>query len=552
MHRSSSQPLRRLVTLLALACALLGVGALAPAGAAAAPNVVVIQTDDMTRADLYSTWTDPTTGIAYPVMPNTLGLIADQGFSFNRYYVSNPLCCPSRATMLGGRYSHNNGVLTNFFPSGGYYMFDHNNALPVWLQNAGYRTGHVGKFMNEYGNNDPSEKPRGWDVWHTVIGDARLFYGYKTNDNGTVSEPHGVYDEGSGTYPEIDSAGCPDNPPPLGECNYLTDLITQQARDAITNFGGNAFYLQVDYTTPHGDIVTPGGPEPAPRHAGTLAGVRAPRVPGYNEFDMSDKPAFVRRNPRLGFGKIDYIDRRYQNRLESLRSVDDGVGRILNQLAGTGALANTYVIFISDNGFFQGEHRFDSAKFLPYESSNHMPFLIRGPGILPGTRSGELVGNVDFAPTILELTGARATHTMDGRSMWRFIQDPTKRTKRPILLEGFTGKGEPGVALRGQAHASIKASPRDYEGLRLGRYKFVRYRSGARELYDFKRDKFETHSRHLDPRYRKVKRYLQALLFRLEACVGRACKAQVKGKLPSPLPKHKPKPPKQQGTGQPN
>jgi N-acetylglucosamine-6-sulfatase len=249
---------------------------------------------------------------------------------------------------------------------------------------------------------------------------------------------------------------------------------------------------------------------------------------------------------------MDYIDRRYQNRLESLRSVDDGVGRIVNQLAATGVLGNTYVVFISDNGFFQGEHRFDSAKFLPYESSNHMPFIIRGPGIVPGTRSGELVGNVDFAPTILQLTGAGATHTMDGRSMWRFIQDPTKRTKRPILLEGFTGKGEPGVALRGGAHASIKASPRDYEGLRLGRYKFVRYRSGARELYDFKRDKYETHSRHLDPRYHKVKRYLQALLFRLEACVGRVCKAQVKGKLPSPLPKHKPKPPKQQGTGQPN
>jgi arylsulfatase A-like enzyme len=329
-------------------------------------------------------------------------------------------------------------------------------------------------------------------------------------------------------------------------------VITQQAKDAITNFGGSAFYLQVDYTTPHGDIVTPGGPEPAPRHAGTLAGVRAPRVPGYNEFDMSDKPAFVRRNPRLGFGKIDYIDRRYQNRLESLRSVDDGVGRIISQLAQTGALPNTYIVFISDNGFFQGEHRFDSAKFLPYESSTHMPFVIRGPGILPGARSGELVGNVDFAPTILQLTGASATHSIDGRSMVRFIQDPTKRTKRPFLLEGFTGKGEPGVALRGhRATASIRASPRDYEGLRLGRYKFIKYRSGARELYDFKRDKYELHSRHLDPRYREIKRYLGELLLRLEACVGRTCKAQVKGKIPNPLPKHKPKPPpKQPAPGQ--
>ena len=553
MHRFSPQTLRRLISTLALACALFGGSALAPAGAGAAPNVVVIQTDDMTRSDLYASYTDPLTGVPYAVMPNTLGLIAAQGISFSRYYVSNPLCCPSRATMLGGKYSHNNGVLTNFFPSGGFYKFDHQNALPVWLKNVGYRTSHVGKFMNEYGNNDQTEVPRGWDDWHTVIGDARLFYGYKTNDNGTVSESHGVYDENSGTYTETDTAGCPDNPPLLGECNYLTDQITQDAQNAINTSGGGPFYLQVDYTTPHGDIVTPGGPEPAPRHAGSLAGVRAPRVPGYNEFDMSDKPAFVRSNPRLGFGKIDYIDRRFQSRLEALRSVDDGVGRIVNELASSGALANTYVIFMSDNGFFQGEHRFDSAKFLPYESSNHMPFLIRGPGILPGTRSGELVGNVDFAPTILGFTGARATTSLDGRSMQRFIQDPAKRTKRPILLEGFTGVGEPGVALRGRATASIKASPRDYEGLRLGRYKYIQYRSGAKELYDFKRDPYETHSRHLDPRYRDVKRFLAVELRRLEACVARGCKTQVKGKLPAPLPKKKPKPPpKQQGSGQQN
>ncbi|MGH2981361.1 MAG: sulfatase family protein [Solirubrobacterales bacterium] len=540
LFKSPHATLRALVGTLAVACALLAAAAAIPARAAAAPNVVVIQTDDMTRLDLYSTYADPVTGLPIAVMPNTLNLIASQGVTFNRYYVSNPLCCPSRASMLTGRYSHNNGVLTNFFPSGGYYKFDNQNSLASWLRTTGYQTSHVGKFMNQYGDNNPTEVPPGWTDWHTVIGDARLFYGYENNDNGTVSEPHGGFDETTTSYMEKDSPSCPDNPPPLQECNYLTDVITQDAENAINRFAAVPFYLQVDYTTPHGDIVTPGGPEPAPRHAGTLAGVRAPRVPGYNERDISDKPRWVRANRRLGFGKIDYIDRRYQNRLEALRSVDEGVNRILTTLNAAGVLANTYVIFTSDNGFFQGEHRFDSAKFLPYEPSTHVPLLIRGPGIVPASRTGELAANVDVAPTVLQWAGARATRTLDGRSLVRFIADTEKRTKRPILLEGFTGKGEPGVSLRGggRATASIRASPRDYEGIRVGRYKFIRYRSGARELYDLRRDRYEQHSRHRDPRYRKIGRWLQAHLRRLERCRARRCKKQLRGKIPRPLPKN--------------
>jgi N-acetylglucosamine-6-sulfatase len=551
LQKSPHPKLRALVSLLALACTLTVALAARPSSAPAAtpPNIVVIQTDDMTRADLYATYTDPLTGALIAAMPNTLNQLAFQGITFSRYYVSNPLCCPSRTSMLTGRYSHNNGVLTNFFPSGGYYKFDTPNNLAVWLQNAGYRTSHVGKFLNQYGDNDPTEVPPGWNDWHTVIGDARLFYGYKVNDNGVVSDPHGTFDEGTSSYPEKDSPSCPGDPPPLQECNYLTDLITKDALNAISTFGASPFYVQVDYTTPHGDIAPPGGPEPAPRHADSFPGVKVPRLPNFNERDMSDKPAFVRSNSRLGFGKIDYVDRRYQTRLEALRSVDEGVAEIVARLGSTGVLANTYIVFISDNGFFGGEHRFDSAKFLPYEPSNHMPLLIRGPGILPASRTGELVANVDLAPTILQWTGAQSTAPIDGRSLVRFIQDPAKRTQRPILLEGFTGTGELGTPLR--ANSSIAASPRDYEGIRIGRYKFVQYRSGAKELYDLKRDPYELHSRHIDPRYRDVKRWLLKVLRRMEGCNGRTCQRPQRGKIPVPLPKHKPKPKPQQASGNP-
>jgi N-acetylglucosamine-6-sulfatase len=526
--------LRSILGLLAVSSLLFAATAARPAGADAAPNFVVIQTDDMTRSDLYTTFTDPATGLPIAVMPNTLVQIAGQGITFNRYYVSNPLCCPSRASLLTGTYSHNNRVFTNFFPSGGYYKFDNRNSLPAWLQQAGYRTSHVGKFLNQYGENDPKEVPPGWDDWHTVIGDARLFYGYVTNDNGVVSEPRGVFDASTNTYPEKDAVTCPNNPPPLQECDYLTDKITADALAAIDQFASGPFFLEVDYTAPHGDIAPPGGPEPAPRHAGTLAGVRAPRIPNFNEFDISDKPRFVRRNPRLGFGKLDYIDRRQQNRLESLRAVDDGVGEIINRLAGLGLLANTYVVFTSDNGIFNGEHRYENAKFLGYEPSNHMPMLMRGPGILPASHSGELVANVDLAPTVLELVPAQSSVPMDGRSLVRFFQDPAKRTKRPILLEGFTGTGELGSPLV-RATSSIAASPRDYEGVRIGRYKFIRYRSGARELYDLKLDPYELRSRHLDPGYREVARWLMRVLRRMEGCDGAVCRRPQRGKIPFPV-----------------
>jgi arylsulfatase A-like enzyme len=537
---------RALAFALALACAIsaaLAVSAGPPsAGAAARPNIVLIQTDDQVLADLTATYIDPATGAQVPVMPYTLQLLAAQGVTFTRYYVSNPLCCPSRASLLTGRYSHNNGVRTNFFPSGGYYVFDKQNTLAPWLRNAGYQTSHVGKFLNEYGTNDPTEVPPGWSDWHSIVGaDPLPFYGYRINDNGVVSEPHGEYDSVEQSYPDRDPSGCPDNPPPLEKCNYLTDVTTADALNAIRNLAPSGpFYLQVDYITPHGDKVPPAGPEPAPRHSGTLAGVLAPRNPGFNERDMSDKPAFVRANPRMGFGKIDYIDRRYEQRLEALRAVDEAVGKITDQLNAVGQLGNTYIAFISDNGFFQGEHRFDSAKFLPYEPSNHMPLVIRGPGLPPGTFSGELVANVDLAPTFLKIAGARSTASMDGRSLLAFAQDPAKRSRRAILLEGFTGVGEPGTPLR--ATASIKASPRDYEGIRVNRYKYIQYRSGAKELYDLKTDPYELHSRHIDPRYRVVKRWLAKRLRWLENCQAKICKKRLKAKVPKPLPKHKPKP----------
>jgi arylsulfatase A-like enzyme len=270
--------------------------------------------------------------------------------------------------------------------------------------------------------------------------------------------------------------------------------------------------------------------------------VPLPRPPGFNEPDMSDKPRFMRQISKLGPQGIANAQQEWQKEVESLRSVDDGVGRIIGALAATGQLADTYVIFTSDNGFFQGEHRIQRSKFLPYEPSSHVPLLVRGPGIAAGSGSAELVSNVDLAPTILAASGAVPTVPEDGRSLLPFARNPGKRTQRPILLEGFTRAVDAATARAGRrgASASIVEAPiRDFAGIRVGPYKYVRYAGGARELYDLRNDPFELHSRVGDPRYRKVRAFLAPRLRHLRRCAGAGCSKPLLAKIPNPLPKRR-------------
>lgn len=138
------------------------------------PNVVVLMTDDETVEDM-------------DVMPRTRNLLGANGVTFARSYVSYPVCCPSRATYLTGQYAHNHGVMGLYPPTGGYGRFDAREALPVWLQRAGYRTAHFGKFLNGYGNQVAANVPPGWSDWHaTVDYSTYRMWGYTVNDNGRM------------------------------------------------------------------------------------------------------------------------------------------------------------------------------------------------------------------------------------------------------------------------------------------------------------------------------------------------------------------------------
>ncbi len=542
--------------------------AVGPAIPTSQPNVVLIQTDDQTRADVFAEMRNAF-GKRAPVMPATVNKIGKRGISFDNYYVSYPLCCPSRATLLTGQYAHSNGVIGNVAPDGGWTGFRNSSSysqnLAPWLQSAGYRTIHIGKFLNQYGTDELPESvvPPGWDVWQSDATDnsTRFFYGYMSNMNGEIQGPFGnpIY----GRFAAVDPPGCLYAPVSDTNCNHKSDMITRRAVAQIEAAAADPvgtrrpFYMQLDYNAPHGDHQPPIGPEPTPRNYGRAEGTPVPKTPAFNEADVSDKPSFIRDHAhRLNSVELRRMRIEYRKTLESLRDVDDGVRRVLSALNKHGMMENTYIIFISDNGFFRGEHRMERSKFLPYEPAVHMPLLIRGPGIARGSSTGELTANIDLAPTILELARARPTKPLDGRSMVPFLRDPERRTRRPILLESFAkatdivdapGSGEPNPPSGayqepppsassssapsstprsggGTANASISAPVENYGGVRLGRYKYVEYETGDIELYDLLRDPHELQNRAGFKNYRYVQGFLTHQLIRLVNCRGKGCK----------------------------
>ena len=389
-------------------------------------------TDDQTYQDMAA-------------MPRTRRLIGKAGARFTRSYVSYPLCCPSRATYLTGQYNHNNGVHTNTPPNGGVEALDAEHTLPVWLRAAGYRTSHIGKYLNGYGLRRKPNVPPGWTDWHGTIDKSTYqMYGYRMFENGAVNR-YGNFDV---------------EDPAL----YQTDVLRQKAVASIEGTAPDTpLFLSLMFVAPHGESVDPGSTtEPfiraAPRDVGRYRHLRLPRSTR-GERDVRDKPPYVRKLHRASSATAARIRADFRSRRESLIAVDEAVEAVVGALARTGRLDSTYILFTSDNGFFQGEHNIYKGKYLAYDPSSHVPLLIRGPGIPAGTVSGELVTNADLAPTILEAAGATADRPMDGRSMLPFARDGRLRTRRPVLHEGLEAGRHRPRRRRAQRHG--RRVPRD-------------------------------------------------------------------------------------------
>jgi arylsulfatase A-like enzyme len=546
------------------------------------PSFVVIQTDDETMEELYD-GVRMLNGAEEFAMPNTLQLLGEKGVSFSRYYTPYSLCAPSRVSLLTGRYAHNDNVRGNVPPNGGWTGFQsrlaYTHNLATWLQGAGYRTIHIGKILNGYGDapySPGTEEPPGWNSWHTILNSDtdHYAYGYMLNNNGVVEGPYG--NSGSWEtreYGEIDDFGCPYAPLNGKPCFYETDKFNQLAVEELAATPPEQpFYMQVDYTSPHGDFRKPAGPQPATRDIGRFAGAPLPdnRAEGFNEGNVNDKPRFIREAPYLSATEIHTYRVYYQNCLAALLSVDEGVKQIVDELGGLGRLRNTYVIFTSDNGFFFGQHRLVGGKFLAYEPATHLPLIIRGPGIKPNTQSGQLASTIDIAPTILELAEVAPDKSIDGVSLAPYAKDPTLRSRRPLLFESFVqtddveangqaptetstperaageraaagkarGKLLSGVARRSAgsganppAHASVVAPPKNYYGIRLGPYKYIEWPDGEKELYDINKDPYELNNIVRNKNFAPIRAFMHKELERLEECSGRTCQ-EVSEKVP--------------------
>lgn len=434
--------------------------------AAAAPNIIVVLTDDLNAEGAEQL-------IAEGYLPNIKNYVVDQGVSFRRAYVTNSECCPSRATLLTGRYAHNHGVLINHaldptkggigwpgWLSDGVNPGAESQTIAVWLRAAGYRTGYVGKYLNGYGDTAPPNVadprtyvPPGWDSWNALLAPTEYqVYDFDVNQNGVPTRYSGT-------------------------SNYQTDVLGTRAalfvRDSLAR--NKPFFLVFAPLAPHVEVnidtfisgnSTTGAFDmyirPPPRHARLIDGDPSngefpfmPIKPSFNELDVTDKPSCPRSPPLPGpvvtsfpycvqqrpvIGTLDQIARlnlQRKSMLTSVMAVDDVVGGLARSLESVGALSNTVIIFMSDNGWFYGEHRL-SSKELAYEESIRIPLYIRSPGGRAGVVSNDLVINNDLAPTLAALGGVTAPYEMDGSSLEPLLSaNPTSSwfNRRRFLVE---------------------------------------------------------------------------------------------------------------------
>jgi arylsulfatase A-like enzyme len=505
------------------------------AGADGRPNILVVMTDDMAATDL-------------ALMPKTRRLLVDKGTKFTDAIDSFPLCCPARATFITGQYAHNHDVAGNFYPYGWYGMKNRGNTLPAWLQDAGYRTGLVGKWLNGYGALDgKGEVPKGFEIWRGLLDvSAYDYYNFVMNRDGKLRS----WGDADFARKLVEFANIEVIPGIEGVADVfakLTELFgpppydywgTEEPDDYSPDVTGKVtenlvraerksrkpFFLWWSVAAPHREDVSttlmgrPGpDPRPAPRYADESAGYELPRPPSFNEADISDKSSNLRdAAPPMTEEQIAQLELDYQGRVGSLLAVDDHVAKLVRTLRETDQLRNTMIVFLSDNGWLQGEHRVTGDKFLPFEESLRIPLVVRGPGVPKGQKVRGQVSNIDFAPTLVDVADADAGRRMDGVSLLPTIRDPSKRPERALEIEA--------LAPLFAGDIPINAWDQPYTGVRTDRYTYVVWtETGEKELYDLRQDPYQLENVAGDPGYAEIERRLAAKLAKLRDCRGKAC-----------------------------
>jgi N-acetylglucosamine-6-sulfatase len=421
------------------------------------PNIVLILTDDQRFDEIAN-------------MPNLQADVTDHGVQFSNAFVVNSECCPSRTTILTGKYSHGTDVYQNKPPHGGFQTFEpeEGTTIATQLQTAGYRTGLVGKYLNGYDNTQVSHVPAGWDRWVALTfgnadGNSNGYYDYTLSVDGTA--------HAYGSAP----------------ADYSTDVLAAHATDFIDNTpSGQPLFLYFAPYAPHGPTVAP------PRYKHACPGLPPIRRPDFNEADVSDKPHYVSKHALLTPNEIAKYDRRHKKDCRALLGADDAVGNIVDALQANGRLSNTLLVFMSDNGYLLGEHR-RSGKIVPYEESIRVPMIVRYDPITSteqGTTDDNLVLNMDLAPTFAAAGGTTAPGA-EGMNLLPLLADPGTPWRSEFLVEHW---GEGGVPV--------------FCGLRTTQYKFVEYDKQGGELYDLAADPYELQNQASNAAYAAIKAQL--------------------------------------------
>lgn len=413
------------------------------------PNIIFILTDDFA-----SNLVD--------YMPN-LKAMQKEGVTFNHYYVSNSLCCPSRSSIFTGRLPHNTGVETNTKPNGGYEIFmqkgNAQESFCVALQDAGYKTSMMGKFMNGYLPHK-HDAPPGWSDWFVAGGGYRNF-NYDINHNGQIRH-YGKKDE-----------------------DYLTDVLASHADSLIRSWKDQPFFIEIATFTPHAPFI------PAPRHQDLFEKEKAPRTAAFNKQADSTAPRWLRELEPLGSKQINRIDNIFRNRLRCDMSIDEMLGRIRKTLNQTGASDNTYIFFSSDNGYHLGDYSMLQGKQTPFDIDIRVPLIVCGPGVAKERLQQSIVSNIDLAPTFSALAGTQLTGEPDGKNIQHLLREANTEKinwRNLAIIEHRNVKDDPNDPDRQDAADGRLPS---YTALRFKDLLYVEYETGEISCYDVKKDPFE-------------------------------------------------------------